>query len=684
MKKPKPSADSKPSVRAQVIEARTYLRPLDEEGNKLETPEQAVERVISHQRWLWSRAKGGMHKGKNGWYLEELSAGEEAELATLQQLLLDRKVTVAGRTRWLGGTEISKKRESTQFNCSGVEVRTVHDVVDVLWLLLQGCGVGFRPIVGTLNGFAKPMEIEVIRSKRGPKDKGPENNVETIEDGVWTIKVGDSAEAWARSAGKLLACKLPARKLVLDFSQLRGAGGRLSQYGWISSGDSQIAVAYEAIAQILNKRNNQLLTRIDLLDVMNWLGTILSSRRSAEIALMEHGEQEWEQFAVAKKDCWKNGNPQRGMSNNSLMFYRKPTKYQLQRIFRLIEEGGGSEPGFINAEQAQIRAPWFHTINPCAEILLPDKGFCNLVETMLHRFNGDFEGLLDAHRILARANYRQTCVDLRDEVLQEAWHQNNQFLRLCGVGVTGAVGWEHCNEPEAWSDLRQAALDGAHSMADELGMPRAKAVTTVKPAGTQSKVAGIIGAECPEGIHKPLGRYLFNHVRFSVSDPLVKKLKRANFYTFPDPQDNTAILVRMPVEYPNVEFGHEDDKGVPLNGESAIDQLERYRMVMGNYVDHNASVTISYDKEEVPAIIEWLQSNWSSYVGVSFLYRTDPTKSAEDLGYPYLPQEVVDAETFNAYVSSLKSVNVNGIDANPELEVEDQSQECAGGACPIR
>jgi len=121
-----------------------------------------------------------------------------------------------------------------------------------------------------------------------------------------------------------------------------------------------------------------------------------------------------------------------------------------------------------------------------------------------------------------------------------------------------------------------------------------------------------------------------------------------------------------------------------LNGESAIDQLERYRMVMGNYVDHNASVTISYDKEEVPAIIEWLQSNWSSYVGVSFLYRTDPTKSAEDLGYPYLPQEVVDAETFNAYVSSLKSVNVNGIDANPELEVEDQSQECAGGACPIR
>lgn len=682
----RPSADSKPSVRAQVIEARTYLRPLDAKGELLETPEQAIERVIAHQRWLWERAKGGMRRNKvsGTWRQHKLKDHEEAELRELQQLLLDRKVTVAGRTRWLGGTPISKKRESTQFNCSGVEVRSVHDIVDVLWLLLQGCGVGFRPIVGTLNGFTKPMEIEVIRSKNGPEEKGIETNDETFEDGVWTIIVGDSAEAWARSAGKLLAGKFAADKLVIDLRNLRGRGGRLSQYGWISSGDDQISVAYEAIAEILNRRAGQLLTRIDLLDVMNWLGSILSSRRSAEIALLEHGEPEWEEFALAKKDHYENGQPQRSMSNNSLLFYHKPTKYQLQRVFRIIEEGGGSEPGFLNAEEAQKRAPWFHTINPCAEILLPDKGFCNLVETMLHRFNGDTPGLLRAHEILARANYRQTCVDLRDEVLQDAWHQNNQFLRLCGVGVTGAVGWEHCHEPEAWAELKRAAHKGANDMADELKMPRSKAITTIKPAGTQSKVAGIVGLECPEGIHKPLGQYIFNHVRFSANDPLVKKLQRANFHSFADPYDETGVIVRMPVEYPTVEFEDRDSKGAAFNGESALDQLERYRLVMEHYVDHNASVTISYSKEEVPDIVSWLSENWNHYVGVSFLYRNDPTKSAKDLGYPYLPQEVVDEKTYKAYIKTLKPVHLRKLDAAPELEVEDQGQECAGGACPIR
>lgn len=677
----KPSADSKPSVRAQVIEARTYLRPLSNDGDVLETPTQATERVIGHQRWLWQRAKGGMVKVNGDWFLAELSDSEEAELRELQQYMLDRKVTLAGRTRWLGGTPISKTRESTSFNCSGLEVRSVHDVVDALWLLLQGCGVGFRPIVGTLNGFANDMTIEVIRSARGPADKGPEENQERFVDGVWTLTVGDSAEAWAKAAGKLLAGKYPASKLVLDFSNLRGAGARLSQYGWISSGDAQISKAFPAIARILCARRDQLLTRIDLLDILNWLGSILSSRRSAEIAILEHGEPEWEAFALAKRDHFNAGQPQRAMSNNSLIFSRKPTKYQLNRLFRIIAEGGGSEPGFINGVEALKRAPWFHTINPCAEILLPDKGFCNLVETALHRFNGDSAGLLRAHYVLARANYRQTCVDLRDGVLQDAWHQNNQFLRLCGVGVTGAVAWENVDEPEAWVDLRKAAWSGAVSMADELNMPRPKAVTTVKPAGTQSKCAGIVGTECPEGLHKPLGRYIFNHIRFSVSDPIVTKLKRAGYHTFADPYDETGILVRMPVEYPAVEF--EDHNGVPVNKETALRQLERYKLVMDNYVDHNASVTISYDKDEVDGMASWLMENWDSYVGVSFLYRNDPTKTAEDLGYPYLPQQVVDEKTFREYVDKLGNVRMHAV-KHTDDEVEDQGQACAGGACPIR
>ena len=92
------------------------------------------------------------------------------------------------------------------------------------------------------------------------------------------------------------------------------------------------------------------------------------------------------------------------------------------------------------------------------------------------------------------------------------------------------------------------------------------------------------------------------------------------------------------------------------------------------------SVTISYDPEEVPEIIEWILANWDTYVGVSFIYRNDPTKTAEDLGYAYLPQEVVTKETYDAYVATLGDVNLDGTNTFDELTDE----ECATGACPIR
>ena len=164
-------------------------------------------------------------------------------------------------------------------------------------------------------------DIRVIHTKRTEKG-GIEDNIETWDPDtrVWTIQVGDSAEAWARSIGKLLAGKYPAKTLILDFSEIRPAGERLKGYGWISSGSEAIGKAYYEIAQILNLRAGNLLRKMDILDIVNWLGTVLSSRRSAEIALFDYGEPEWRDFAVAKKDWWVTGNEQRQQSNNSLLF----------------------------------------------------------------------------------------------------------------------------------------------------------------------------------------------------------------------------------------------------------------------------------------------------------------------------------------------------------------------------
>jgi ribonucleoside-triphosphate reductase len=651
------------STRAQVITRRTYNRPTSDDGKQFETWEQTIERVTEHQRWLWERAAA-----------RPLVPNEIKELNDLKQLMLDRKVLMAGRTLWLGGTPVAQTREASQFNCSFTHVETVYDVVDVLWLLLQGCGVGFKPIVGTLNGFSKTIKnIKVVKSQRTAKG-GNEQNVEIWDatTKTWTIKVGDSAEAWAKSIGKLLAGKYPADTLVLDFSELRPAGERLKGYGWISSGDSAISKAYVAIANILNGRADSLLTRMDILDIVNHLGTILSSRRSAEIALFDYGQPEWEEFAVAKKDFWLYDRAHRQQSNNSLVFKEKPTRAELKHIFNLMLEAGGSEPGFINEQEALRRAPWFKGANPCVEILLGNKSFCNLTETDISKFKGDAAGLHDAIRLAARANYRQTCVNLKDGILQEAWHLNNYFLRLCGVGLTGIAMRPDMNSYD-YEYLKRTATAAATSMADELGLPRPKNVTCVKPSGTLSKIM-----DCTEGVHKPLGKYIFNNVQFSTYDPMIPLLRDANYKVINHPTDPTGVLVTFPVEWKDVPFHKENGKEVNL--ESAVQQLDRYKLLQTSWTQQNTSVTISYDPNEVSEIIDWLLNNWDCYVGVSFIYRTDPTKTAQDLGYLYLPQEVVDEQTFKDYVYNLKPINLESANSFDEIIGDD----CSTGACPIK
>lgn len=669
---------TRPTARAMATALRTYHRPIKEGDTLLESWDQVVDRVVNHQRWLWERALG-----------RSLHEGEEDELAELRSLIVGRYIAPAGRTLWLGGTELSRTRESSMFNCSYTHVETVYDVVDVLWLLLQGCGVGFRPITGTLNGFRRPLQdITVIRSTRQEKG-GVQNNVESFnpETETWTIKVGDSAIAWAKAVGKLIAGKFPARKLILNFSEIRPAGTRLKGYGWISSGDEQISKAFKAIAKILSDRSDQLLTRMDILDIINWLGTILSSRRSAQIALFEYGQPEWEDFAIAKKEWWLKGNAHRQQSNNSLLFRTKPSRQELERIFQIIMESGGSEPGLINAEEAERRAPWFKGCNPCVEILLGNKSFCNLTEVNVLAFKGDKIGLERALFLAGRMNYRQTTVNLRDEILQEAWHLNNAFLHLCGVGLTGIRARPDLQAYD-FKRMRNITVSAAYSMANELNAPLPKNVTCVKPSGTVSKIMGTREwGEVPEGVHLPLGKYIFNNITFSKHDPLVARFRVAGYDIMEKPHEPESVLVKFPVKYENIPFTRKMVtrkngivEEVEVNTDSAITQLEWYRLLQETWCEQNVSNTVSYDPSEVPAIIDWLQENWDCYVGVSFLFRNDPSKNAEDLGYAYLPQEVVTKEAFDSYSKRLKEIDYSGI----EMRDESINEACSLGACPVK
>jgi hypothetical protein len=1022
-----------PSVRAQVITRRSYNRPLDDTESRFESWSQTVDRSVGHQRWLWERAQGG-----------PLTHFQVAELEELRSLMLGRRSLLAGRTLWLGGTEVVRRREASNFNCSMIEVRTVHDLVDIFWLLLQGCGTGFRPISGALSGFTRRMEVEVVRSTRSGRG-GREANRESYdpETRTWTIAVGDSAEAWAKSVGKLVAGKFPARKLVLDFSEIRPGGVRLKGYGWMCNGDRALSVAYAAICAILNRQAGKLLSKLDIWDLVNWLGTVLSNRRSAQIGLIDQSDPEARSVATMKPPGYWEGNPQRSQSNNSVVFHDRPSARQIRDAFDLMVASGGGEPGFVNAEAARRRAPWFKGTNPCVtddtwihtddgprqvrdlvgepfralvdgfphsstprgfyctgqkmvyevrtdrgysfrctenheiqevysltqkarrtrwtplsdlrvgdrislhdhgsavwtgegsfnegwllgsllgdgvfatsgssrtamlsywgptkivmrdfassmlreslggrsdcgsggvatvsasakdrlnlhnvrlralaerlgvrvtktlgpeieqtssdfhrgflsgwfdadgavlgsqakgvsvrltsvaldnlrvaqrmlarlgiistlyrdrtpaglrlmpdgrggsreyecqalhelvisgsnlgrfaervgfvdpskttklrgllggyrrvpnrerftariveiepigmrpvydctiptasrfdgngvnlhncgEILLPSNGFCNLCETDVAKFRGDHLGLHRALWIIARANYRQTVVELRDGVLQDSWHQQNEFLRLCGVGLTGIVRRPDLT-PYDYRQLRNTAVAGAYSMADELGLERPKNVTTVKPSGTLSKCM-----DTTEGCHKPLGRYLLNNVQFGRHDPGVPRLLDAGYRVLDHPTDPDGVLVTLPVAWDEVSF--DVASGVPVNLEPAVAQLERYRMLMDAWCDQNVSITVSYDPAEVPAMVKWFDRHWDEYVGVSFLFRNDPTRTAADLGFAYLPQEVVTRGAYEAYASSLRPVYLDDLDG-PTSEVDE---ECATGACPVR
>lgn len=1025
-------------TRAQIITRRTYCRPLNEEGTKFETWEMVIDRVIRHQKWLWERAL--THKNMPEMPLHDISEdlrewvplGEKelAELEELRQLLLDRKVAVSGRTLWLGGTDIGKTVEASQFNCSALNIETVYDIVDAFWLLLNGSGVGFRPVAGNLTGFQYPIKnLKIIRSK-GLLTKGCENNEEywDPETRTWVIKVGDSAIAWAKFMGKLLAGKHRADTLVLDFSEIRAAGIRLRQYGWISQGDRGLASAAEAIFKIMNKRADSLLTAIDILDICNLMGTILSTRRSAQIAVYDYNGMEWEAFSTAKNDIFTNGKSHRSQSNNSLFFSKRPKKKELRKLFEQVMVGGG-EPGIINGETMQKRSPWASLTNPCVtadtlvetsdgyryvkdllvspfnvvvngkeylaspfwstgikevfrlstkegysvkatgnhkiltttgwkelldisigdrvvlneseylpefnteefdrgwllgeiigdggynpnnyapyvrfwgdsakhmyerahrigesipltynqpisnklnksdnegvytytskrlesvcndiitpgfkdftddiyrqtdsfiagmlsgifdadgsvqgnlvkgvsirlsntnldrlfviqrlllrfgikstiyknrqeagyrvlpdgrggskeylcaachelvisnysftkfgriigfqeahkkeaferieqsrkrkantdkytatvtsiesvgyeevydctvdsvhrfsangilvhncgEILLSGSGgFCNLVTINLMAFDGNILELLRAAKIIARANYRQTVVDFRDGILQEKWHLNNTHLHLCGVSLMGVVGANL--SPYEYTRIERTVTAAGYAMAKELGTGYPKQLTTMKPEGTISKCY-----ESTEGMHRPLGKYIFNNVAFSVHDPLVQVLKDANYRVFTHPYDPTAMLATLPVAYETVKFDIVNGKEV--NFESAVEQLERYKMLMQYYCHQNVSCTISYDPSEAKDIVNWLYNNWDNYVAVSFLLRNDASKTAADLGYPYLPQEVVTKELYEEYVAKLLPID---LDAGNSFEELNDSSDCAGGVCPIR
>ena len=301
---------------------------------------------------------------------------------------------------------------------------------------------------------------------------------------------------------------------------------------------------------------------------------------------------------------------------------------------------------------------------------------CNLTELNAMGFvrpddTLDYEGILEAQKMSARAGYRMACIDF--ELYK--WDRVNKEDMLIGCGLTGwqdmvnATGMSEEDEIKLLEDLRRVAHESANALADMLGKNRPKLYTTIKPSGTLSQLPTI-----SNGLHFSHSPYYIRRVRINAQDPLVEVCRELGYTMHPEVgqtwENCDTVVIEFPVEAP---------RGKTKYDVSALEQLEIYRKFMKHYVDHNASITVHVRPHEWEIVEDWIYENWDDVVAISFL-------ALDDSFYQLMPYEAIDKETYEKLESQMKEFNPSLLKKyeSTEEELDIGDSECVGGMCPIR
>jgi ribonucleoside-diphosphate reductase alpha chain/ribonucleoside-triphosphate reductase len=423
---------------------------------------------------------------------------------------------------------------------------------------------------------------------------------------------------------------------------------------------------------------------IDALDIANLIGegvVVGGVRRTSEVGLIDSDDEE---CIIAKENLYKQENGEwvvdkniihRQMSNNSIFYESKPTRERLHWQIEKMRYSG--EPAWISAEGARKRRPNFHGGNPCMEILLNNKGLCNLttLNVMAFVIDGKLnkDELLKAQSLSARASYRMTNVELE----LPKWDAVQKEERLTGCSLTGwqdmvnATNMSTEDQIELLKEMREVAHTEVKSLANKIGANPSLLVTTVKPEGTLSQLPTV-----SSGVHYSHSPYYIRRVRINSHDALVKVCEDLGYTIKPEVgQDLDTCrtkVIEFPVKAPN---------GITKYDVSAIKQLENYKMFMENYVDHNCSITVHVRNNEWDDVEQWIWDNWDSVIAVSFL-------SLDDSFYQLMPYEAIDEKTYLEMSSKIqgKSITPDKIAKYEVVEndIDMGNDGCDAGACPVR
>ncbi len=661
----------------QFVYYRTYSRYLPEEKRR-EYWWETVRRAVEYNCSLVPTTR------------------EEAE--KLFDNIYNMRQFLSGRTFWVGNTKVAKDYPMSNYNCAFEVIDNFGAFEDLFYLLMLGSGVGLRILKEDVANLPKVRtNIEIIHKNYMPKSKQEREDNTCLNfsfNDRAKIIVGDSKEGWMQALRYFFDIVHRSeykniKSVIIEYDNVRAKGEKLKKFGGTASGHDSLQIMFTKIDYVIKKagmRQDSMkvkLRPIDCLDIANIIGENVVSggvRRSSEIMLIDADDQE---CIDAKSHLYQEVDghwtmdkmiSHRQMSNNSIYYSQKPTREKLHWQIGKMRYSG--EPAWINAQAMNDRSDKQRKgVNPCGEILLDDKGMCNLTTLNVLAFvsNGvlDISSLLNAQRLSARAGYRMTCVEME----LPKWNDVLQRDKLIGCSLTGwqdmvnATGMINEKQINLLKELREVAHKEAKSYAKELGQNEPLLFTTVKPEGTLSQLPTV-----SSGVHYSHSPFFIRRVRISSSDPLVKVCEELGYPVYPEVgQDWETCKTKV------VEFPVKAPMGRTKYDVSAIEQLENYKMFMEHYVDHNCSITVHVRNNEWETVEQWIWDNWERQVGITFL-------SLDDTFYKLLPYESISEEEYTERVAKMKPFIPSLISKYEvdEEELDVGTGECSTGACPIR
>jgi ribonucleoside-triphosphate reductase len=630
----------------EFVYLRTYAKWMPEEGRR-ETWVETVDRYV------------GFMKENLG---NKLTAKEYAEV---REAVLKQEVMPSMRLMQFAG-DAARRCNVAAYNCSYIAPSKLEDFAEIMYISMCGTGVGYS--VESANIQALPQ----IAYQAGEK--------------VSTFVVPDSKEGWCDALTLGLKTWYAGKDIDFDFSQVRPAGARLGTMGGKASGPEPLRSLLAFSRDRILSRQGRRLRNIDAHDMICKIGECVVAggvRRSAMISLSDLDDAD---VRDAKKGEFWNSNPQRAIANNSAVYLTKPSNEEFMDEWVALVKSRAGERGIFNRGSLITQLPqrrikfWEETnyvkndritgpvgTNPCGEIILKSKQFCNLSEVVA-RADDTKETLVRKARLATiLGTYQSTLTKLG--YLSKEWTQNCQDERLLGVSITGQWDSKAVRNADVLDAMRKETIKTNKKYAQRFGINESTAITCVKPSGTVSQTIGVAS-----GMHTRHAPYYIRRIRISATDSLFKMLRDQGVPYHPEvgqteDEANTFVL-EFPVKSPEGAICQDDI--------SALDQLEHWKLVKENFTEHNPSVTISVGDDEWIEVANWVYKNWEIVGGLSFLPRSNHV-------YRLAPYEAISKEKYEEMMHRFQHIDYGKLYAYERTDETEMKKElaCVSGACEI-